>query len=584
MQPVNVALPMLVALLTLAVGYRYYGRRVAKWLGVDDAHPTPAVARADGIDFVAAPPVVLFGHHFASIAAAGPIIGPTLALAYGYVPTWSWILFGVVFVGATHDMTALFLSVRNQGASIAEVTRKILGTPGYLIFLIFALILSILVCAAFLDMVALALTSTYPLSALHLPPDQTLLATATKNGVLHGVVGGVASTSVIFMTLVAPLMGWAIYRRQMPLWSAILLSSLLGLISVAIGLYLPLDMDPRWWTGIVAAYCLFAGFIPIWLLLQPRDFINVQFLYLGMVAMVLGVLACGFNGVAIDAPAFAPANSAATAAMGTLWPILFITIACGSISGAHALIAAGTTAKQVAQERHILPIGYGGMLGEALLGICVTLVILAGLGADTYQQLVWPLDEHGHVGRGNAPLAFAAALGGTLHRGFGLPPVYGTLFGILLLEGFLLTTVDTIIRLSRYLFDELWQVLWRGRAPLLFQNRFFNTVVPLALVLGLLTTGDWKRIWPLFGTTNQLLAALTLVAASIWLKSQGRRYLFTALPAAFMVATTLASLVQLSSKHWNSNDFLLLGTDALLASLALMLLGLAARRGFPQKV
>ena len=569
---------MVFALVALGLGYLLYGRRVAGWLGIDDARTTPAVEQYDGVDFVPARPFVLFGHHYASIAAAGPIVGPTIALAFGYVPTWSWILFGVVFIGAMHDMTALFLSVRSGGRSIAEVTRGVLGTSGYVLFLAFAVLLCVLVGAAFLDLVAVALTSTYPLEALGLAADQTLVATVDKDGVTHGVIGGVASTSVIVMTATAPALGWLIYRRGASLKITLLAASLICVASVVVGLAAPLTVDPTAWVWVVAGYCLLAGFIPVWLVIQPRDFTNVLFLYVGIVAMVAGVIACGFAGVTIDAPAFAPAKSPATESLGSMWPVLFVTVACGSISGAHALIAGGTTGKQIAKERHILPIAYGGMLGEALLGVCVTLVILAGLGNAGYQEIVWPVDEHGHLGKGNAALAFAAAIGGSLDKGFGLATVYGTLFGILLLEGFLVTTTDTIVRLTRHLFEELWNVLFANGAPAVLKNRVFNTALPLGLIILLVLDGDWKSVWPVFGTANQLLAALTLVTATAWLRARGRRYLFTALPAVFMVVTTIASLWQLVGRHHSNGEWLLLGVDLVLAFLAVFVVALAVRR------
>lgn len=571
---------MLAALLALALAYFGYGRRVARWLGVDDTRPTPATVQNDGVDFVPAKPFVLFGHHYASIAAAGPIVGPTIALAYGVVPTWLWILGGVALLGAVHDVTALFLSVRSEGRSIAEVTRRALGPVGYGLFLCFAILLCILVCAAFLDLTAVALTSTYPLEALSLTQDQTLLRTIDKDGTTHAVIGGVASTSVVVMTAFAPILGWLMYRRGMRTWTSVLLSALVGAFSVWVGLHMPISVEPTNWIFVVATYCLVAGFIPVWVVIQPRDFTNVQFLYVGIATMVIAVLACGARGIGIDAPAFAPADAPGAASLGAIWPTLFVTVACGSISGAHALVAGGTTSKQVAKERHILPIGYGGMLGEALLGICVTLVILAGLGMDGYSALVWPTDAHGHVGKGNAPLAFAASIGQAMYRGLDVSPVYGTLFGILLLEGFLVTTIDTLVRLTRYLLEELWTLLRFTKAssktPL--AARVIFTMLPLALILSLTLVHGYKRIWPVFGTANQLLAALTLTAATAWLLRRGRPILFTALPAAFMIITTLASLWNLQAKHRSSQDWILLSADFVLAALALAVLGLAARQ------
>lgn len=573
----NVAWPLLLGLVALALGYRAWGRRAAGWMGIDPARETPAVRLQDGVDFVPTRPTVLFGHHFASIAAAGPIVGPTLALGFGYLPTWLWILGGVVFFGAVHDLSALFLSVREDGRSLAEVTRRALGTPAYVAFLVFSLILCVLVSAAFLDLTAVALTSTYPIDALGLTPEQQVLRLVVKDGVVHGVVGGVASTSVVVMTAAAPVLGYLLTRRKLHPGVAAAIAFAVALASVWIGLLAPLSVSPERWILIVASYSMVAGFLPVWLLVQPRDFTNVQFLYLGILAMAAGVLAAGAQGVVIDAPAVSLESSGA-AQLGSLWPILFVTIACGSISGAHGLIASGTTAKQVATERHLLPVGYGGMLGEALLGLLVTLVVLAGLGASGYESLVWPTDAHGQPGKGNAPLAFAAALGGLLDRGLGLPAVYGTLFGILLLEGFLVTTVDTIVRLSRYLLEELWVVAFRGVTPVALRSRSLNTALPLGLVLFLTFTGGYKLIWPVFGTANQLLAALTLVTAAAWLHLRGRPAWFVAAPAAFMLVTTFASLATLIPAHLRGEHWVLLATDLTLCAAALLALTTAARR------
>jgi carbon starvation protein len=573
----NVALPMLMALVALAAAYRFYGRRAGRWLGIDPNRPTPAVTHRDGVDYMPANPFLLFGHHYASIAAAGPIVGPTIAMGFGFLPTWLWILFGVAFLGAIHDLVALFMSVRTGGQSVAETTLRVLGKTGFGLFLAFALILCVLVSAAFLDLTALALSSTYPLEALGLSPAESPLRIRNIDGVPHAVVGGVASTSMVVMTAFAPVLGWLVYRRQISTWLAVWLSLGVSLVSVVVGLYWPLTVDPTIWVMVIATYSLVAGFIPVWLMIQPRDFTNVQFLYLGIVAMVLGILACGLHGVQFEGPAFVKSGPVLES-LGAMWPTLFVTVACGSISGAHALIAGGTTSKQIANERHIVPIGYGGMLGEALLAICVTLVLMAGLGANEYDHLVWPLDEHGHLGQGNAPLAFAAGVGGTLYKGFGLPPVYGTLFGILLLEGFLVTTVDTIVRLSRYLLEEFWSVTLGSRRPRILRSRVVNTLIPISAILLFALNSGYKTIWPVFGTANQLLAALTLTTAALWLRAEGRRVAFVAFPAGFMLITTFASLAQLLAQHFRQNAWPLLITDITLTVLALTVAGLALHR------
>ncbi|MBI2620439.1 MAG: carbon starvation protein A, partial [Ignavibacteriales bacterium] len=352
----NIALLLLASFLALGSGYWFYGRRVARILGVDPESQTPAVTINDGVDYVPTRPFVLFGHHYASIAAAGPIVGPTLAIFYGVVPTWLWVILGVIFIGAVHDFSVLFVSAREGGKSIAEIARKTLGKKGFLFFVSFAILLSILVTAAFLQLAALALTSTYHLEGLHLPVDQTLLQTEVVDGQHYARLGGIASTSVVVITFLSPLVGFLLYRKKMPVVAMSLLALGITAFSVAMGFEWPVNLDPTVWMIVLSVYMVFAAWLPVWLVLQPRDFVNVHFLYIGLVGMFLGVLFSGFRGVAVDAPAF-NINEDSLAALGLAWPFLFVTIACGACSGAHCLIASGTTSKQLASERHAAPIG-----------------------------------------------------------------------------------------------------------------------------------------------------------------------------------------------------------------------------------
>lgn len=567
----NVAIIILVSLVFLAAGYRFYGRFLAREFGVDSSRPTPAHEFEDGRDFIPTRRPVLFGHHFASIAAAGPIVGPTLAVIYGFVPAWLWILFGVVFIGAVHDFASLFVSMRQRGQSVAEVARTTLGPSGFAFYLLFALILCVLVCAAFLQLAAVALTSVVSLETLGLPADQTLLRTQPSGaGGLDGNLGGIASTTVVVMTLLAPLVGWLLFRRKVATGRMSVLALGIAAVAVWIGFQVPISIDPDTWMLVLAGYTLVAASIPVWIVLQPRDFVNVHFLYVGLIAMIAGLVAAGARGMALDAPAvqFTPE---ALAAIGAVWPFLFVTIACGAVSGAHGLVCGGTTCKQVADEDDARVVGYGGMLLEAVLGLCVVLVILGGLGYAGYHQIVWP-----ETGRGNAPLAFALGVGKTLEHGFGLPAVYGSLFGILLLEGFVITTLDTLIRLTRYLFEELWSFFFDVVPPVL-RSGTFNALLPVGLMVFLAFTNGYKTIWPIFGTANQLLAALTLIAVTAWLAKEGRRTTFVALPAVFMVATTFASLVMLFPRHLEAGQWALVVADILLFFLALGVVGLSAR-------
>jgi carbon starvation protein len=567
----NIGMLMMLSLVLLALAYRFYGRFVARYLGIEPARTTPAHTINDGVDYVPTKPLVLFGHHFASIAAAGPIIGPTLAVFYGYLPCWLWLVLGVALIGAVHDFTALFVSVRQGGKSVAEVARVSLGKLGFVLYVLFATLLCILLAAAFLGIAADALTSHYSLSDLGLAANQTHFRTIEFKGATHALTGGIATTSVIVITLGAPLMGWLLYRRGLSAWKGSVVAATICLLSFVVGFIWPVTLDPTSRTvvqGILAvlcAYCFLAAWVPVWIVLQPRDFVNVHVLYAGLAAMVLGLIGCGLHGVTVSAPAW-HINQDSVKALGMAWPFLFVTIACGACSGAHGLICGGTTCKQLDNERHAAAIGYGGMLMESLLGICVVLMIIGPLGFAQYHNIVWPAS-----GSGSAVRGFALSVGATFEKGLSLPREYGTIFGIVLLEGFVLTTTDTVLRLLRYLFEELWAVLLPS-PPALLRSRMFNALLAIGLTAALAFTNGYTIIWPVFGAANQLLAALTLIAAAAWLVHRAKRAWVVALPAAFMAATTIASLLQLlprySARPKLSERIPLLATDFLLLALA----------------
>ncbi|MDL1894387.1 carbon starvation protein A, partial [Sphingobacteriales bacterium CHB3] len=428
----NIAIVMLVSGMALVLAYRYYSNYISRAVGVDSNRPTPATTRNDGVDYVPTRPLVLFGHHFAAIAAAGPIVGPTLALYFGFVPAWLWIMIGVVFIGAVHDFTALFVAVREGGRSVAEVARKTLGKAGFTFYIVFAIVLCLLVIAAFLQLTAVALTSL-------LPPDDVSLGATTggihlleHDGVMKVQIGGVASMSVIIMTVLAPFIGWMIYKKRVNLWLITAVALVVSFGSILFGYYYPVTLNPNSWIIIITCYVFFASWIPVWIVLQPRDFVNAQILYLGLASMVVGVLGAGIGGAVINVPAFNLDEAFSAPNLGLIWPFLFITIACGAASGAHGLVCGGTSCKQLSNEKHARLIGYGGMLLEGLLALCVILLISGGMDFEKYKNLVYPA-----AGASNAPLAFALGLGSVLETGVGLPKVFGTIWGILLLEGFL---------------------------------------------------------------------------------------------------------------------------------------------------
>ncbi|CUU07537.1 carbon starvation protein [Candidatus Kryptobacter tengchongensis] len=562
----NLALAMFLSVIGLLLGFLTWGKYVAHKVGVNPEIPTPAVRINDGVDYVPTKPLVLLGHHYASIAAAGPIVGPTLALIYGFVPVWLWLLLGVIFIGAVHDFSALFVSVRENGRSIAHIARKTLGNTGFAFFLSFAILLIMLVNAAFLQLTAIALTSYYPISKLGLPPDQTLLKTEIINGEVYGKIGGIASTSVIIITVFAPFIGYLLYKKHIKTYIASIIALVIALFSVIIGFRYPVTLDPKLWMVVILIYSFVASWIPVWIILQPRDFINVHFLYIGLFSLVLGIIGSGFAGVKIQMPAF-NINSESIEALGTVWPFLFVTIACGAVSGAHALIATGTTSKQLANEKHAHLIGYGAMLLESLLGLSVALAILGAVDFEHYKEIVWPM-QGGHLRQGNAPLAFAVSVGKTLNTGLGIPISYGTIFGILMLEGFLITTIDTLFRLMRYFFEELWNVLF-VKKPAILNSRVFNSILGIALTALLAFTNGYQKIWPIFGSANQLLAALTLVAVTAWFAQRSVKAYFAAIPAGFMILTTIASLSILLKRYIESKNLTLTITDILLLFLAI---------------
>lgn len=559
----NVAIVVIFSLVFLFLGYRVYGRFVAGRLGVDPSCPTPAHSCNDGVDYVPTKLPVLFGHHFASIAAAGPIVGPTLAAIFGFLPAWLWIIFGVVFIGAVHDFTALFVSLRERGRSISEISRTTLGPFGFFFFSVFAFALLILVAAAFTDLAAVALTSTYPAADLGVDPARTHLRIILENGTPRVVIGGIASTSAIVMTLFAPVLGYLLYKRKSHPWAMMGLAALISFISILIGLYAPVQVSPKAWIFVILAYSIVASFFPVWLVLQPRDFTNVLVLYGGLAALVSGVLVAGLKGATLTMPS-THITAESTKALGFVWPFLFITIACGAVSGAHSLVATGTTSKQVDKESDAPIIGYCGMLLEGLLGLSVLLVLATGLRYEQYLSIAWQSR--------NAPLAFAVAVGNTLQMAFGIPPVLGTLFGIILLEGFLLTTIDTVLRIARYLVEEWWESLFGGRAnlPAFLRWRLTNALIPGLLTAPLAVSAGYKAIWSIFGSANQLLAALTLIVATVWLMNKARSYWFVAVPAAFMALTTLTALGQITVRGFAADGNRLVGS----ISAALFLLGL----------
>lgn len=573
----NVIIPVLIALIFFALARRFYSRYLSRVFDERDDRPTPAVRINDGRDYVPTRTPVVFAHHFASIAGAGPILGPIVALIYGYIPVWLWIVFGGIFIGAVHDFTALFTSIREEGRSIAEIARRSMGNFAFALFISFTILMLVLVMSAFLNLTAISLTSEWPLEKLGLDSSQTLLHTVTKNGVVYGRIGGIASTSVIVITLLAPLTGYFVYRRKLNIVLAHIFALLICVLGIYIGFKLPIQADVTTWKYVIAIYTLFAAGIPVWLVLQPRDFVNVQVLYGGIIFLFVAIVIEGLHGIKIN---WAPFNiEQGQQTIGPIWPLMFITVACGAISGFHSLVASGTTAKQIKLESRVRIIGYGGMLLESLLSVLVITAIASTLHFNDYLQIVHPKGA-----QGNWILAFSITAGLALHRAFEfLPLTLTTVMGILVVEGFIITTLDTAVRMNRYLFEELWNILLGNRVPRLMRSFWFNSGLAVALMLLFALTNAVGAIWQIFGTSNQLVAALALLTVSVWLYKQGKKLHFTLLPAIFMLSTTLYALWLLLKKFIITKNHLLLVTDILLLCLALSII-ITAIRTFSRRV
>ncbi|MGB9893210.1 MAG: carbon starvation protein A [Candidatus Saccharicenans sp.] len=559
----NVLIPLFISLILFLLAGRFYAGYISRKIGEDPANPTPAVAYNDGRDYVPTKNYIVFAHHFSAIAGAGPILGPTMALLYGYVPAWLWIVLGGIFIGAVHDFTALFVSMREGGRSMAEVARRTLGSAGFNLFIGFTIVMIILVTSSFLNATAISLTSLWPLAKIGVKEGETFLKTVMINGVAMGRIGGIASMSVIIITVCSPILGWLLYKKRMKTALAYLIALTIGVISVIIGIHFPITLNPRAWMIIISIYVLIAAGVPVWVILQPRDFINVQILYGGIIILVLSVLKTGIGGLRVSIPAFNLQEGIQN--LGLIWPMMFCTIACGAISGFHGLVAGGTTCKQLPNEKDARRVGYNAMLLESVLALCVVLAVGAALNFGDYKSIVWPSDP---AIKSNPILGFSLAAGHLFNLGLGIPVALGTIFGILLVEGFVITTLDAAVRLNRYLFEELWSIVLKN-PPRFLKNYWVNSGLAVILMWALAYTNAFNVLWPIFGTANQLLAALTLFAVSAWLLLRKKKNWFTIIPGIFMLLTTLASLLILFKSYILKKNYVLVVADLLLLGLAI---------------
>ena len=520
----------LLGLALFAAGYFFYAAFIEKkvWR-VELAKKTPAVIKDDGLDYIPAKHwTILFGHHFASIAGAGPIIGPVIACAlFGWGPALLWIVIGSIFIGGVHDFSALMLSLRHQGATVGHVAESVLSRHSRLVFSGFLWLALILVVAVFAAVTA-----------------QTMVAEPRIVIPTFGIV------------LTALLLGAMLYRWQVNQWQATLVALVLMGYFIYLGLQFPLTLDLTnaltIWIVVLLIYAYIASIIPVNILLQPRDYLSAFILFFG--------LGLGYLGIFVTLPRMkAPFFVSYQSAQGPLWPMMFVIIACGAISGFHSLISSGTTSKQLPHKPAAKRVTFGGMILEGVLSLLAIIAVCAGLQwVGGTPGLVYPelIKESGWIvtfGKGFGQLV-APILGSTV----------GALIAMFTLNAFVLTTLDSATRITRYITEEMFG---EALGIKILKNKYLSTLL-IALLALWLALGSWTKIWPVFGASNQLIAALVLLLASVYLFQKRQSAVYTFVPAIFMTVTTIGALIYQMVGFFRSNNFLLFTIAAVLVVLA----------------
>ncbi|MBN8047859.1 carbon starvation CstA family protein [Paraclostridium bifermentans] len=489
---------LLISAIILFIGYVCYGGYLAKKWGVDDTRKTPAHTKYDGVDYVPAKSPVLLGHHFASIAGAGPIVGPIQAAIFGWIPVALWVLIGSIFFGGVQDFGSLFASIRHEGKSIGEIIESNMGKKGKKLFALFAWLTLVLVVAAFANIVADNFVST---------PQ--------------------AASASIFFIVLAILFGIAVYRFKMPLIPASVVGVLMLFGCIYLGFLFPIALSKQTWIILLMIYIFIASVTPVWILLQPRDYLNSYLLY----AMIIGALL----GIVILRPEIQMDGFIGFNVGGQyLFPVLFVTVACGAISGFHSLVGSGTSSKQLYKESDAKKIGYGAMLIEGLLAI-VALITVAYISNKQFGSL---------LGNGGPVNVFSEGIANFM-ASFGIPFGIGKTFTSLAISAFALTSLDTATRLGRFIFQEFFDTNGLNNKEATKANPLSNMYVSTTITVvcsGLLAVMGYEKIWPIFGSANQLLAAIALMAIAIWLANSNKSFKEFIIPIIFMFIVTIVSL------------------------------------------
>ena len=538
-----------IALVVLAAGYLGYGRWLAKKWGIDESAETPATKFDDGQDYVPSSKFTVFSHQFSSIAGAGPVTGPILASVFGWVPVLLWLLIGGLFFGAVQDFGALYASVKNEGKSMGMLIEKYIGKTGRKLFMLFCWLFTLLVIAAFTDMVA----GTF--------------AAVGVEGQTEAAGNASASAASISMLFIVVAVIFGLIQKKVGKMNEVvkaIVAIVLLVLMFVVGMYLPIYATKMQWIGIVMVYLFLASVLPMWLLMQPRDYMTT-FMLLGMVVgAVLGVFVAH---PAMQLNAFNGFTVGEAAAKQSLFPTLFVTIACGAVSGFHSLVSSGTSSKTISNEKDMPMVGYGAMVVESLLGV-VALVVVGAVAVN------------GTKPEGTPFAIFSSGVAGFLEK-MGVPVHVATVFMTMCVSALALTSLDSVARIGRMSFQELFygdttdpnqMEGWRK----FLTNKYFATVITLFLGF-LLTLGGYNNVWPLFGSANQLLAALVLIALAVFLKTTGRTGWTLYIPMFVMLVVTFTALIQktialVGAISGGTATFLVEGLQLIVAVL-LMVLG-----------
>ena len=517
---------MLVAAVVLACGYLLYGRWLSNKWGVDAKALTPARRMEDGKSFSPASAFTVFSHQFSSICGAGPVTGTIVAMAFGWLPVVLWVLIGGIFFGAVHDFGALYASMKNNGKSLAQLIEKYIGKTGRRLFLIFSWLFCIIVIAAFTSMVC----GTFKYTP----------AEAGGIDFAKSYAAGCAGTISILFTFVAIAFGWAQRKFNLDGAKEFVVAVVAIVLMFAVGMQFPLDLNQ--WIAVVMVYLVFAGAMPIQTLKQPRDYLTTIMMVVMIVCAVLGIVVLGVNGQAtITAPMFTGFSTKS----GMMFPVLFVSVACGALSGFHSLVSSSTSSKQVSNETDAVKVGYGAMVLESFVGVLA--IIIAGIMFSDMNTA-----GTGALNNGVASTPFQIFAAGIARgmKAFGVDGTVATVFMTMNVSALALTSLDAVARIARTSFSEFFAksndalaIEDKSGAMKVLGNPWFATLVTLIPGLAL-TFGGYLAIWPLFGASNQLLGGMTMITLAVFCKCTGRKGAMLYLPVAFLLCCTFTSLVQ----------------------------------------